>query len=271
MAVPGCRVLAAEVLVAADGDALGRVLPPGHGWSGREQGDVGRRDRVGHLLERADVVDDPDAPAVRPDDEVVVARVHEDVVDPHGRQPGHERLPLLAAVQRDVASRTRCRGTAGSRFFGSSRTTFTFPIGRLPRHGRPRSAVVLREEDVRLVVVGAVPVEHDVARARVEVRRLDPRHEGLVGHALHVLDDVLPGCAAVAADLEVAVVGAGPDDAGQDGRFGHRRDDAGGRHAVVLGRHRRVTGDAHDRPREPAEVAREIRRHRERTRRGRAT
>ena len=37
-----------------------------------------------------------------PSDQIVVARMDQDVVDAHGRQPVHEPLPRLAAVERDV-------------------------------------------------------------------------------------------------------------------------------------------------------------------------
>ena len=126
------RVLAAEVLAAARGDALRDVVAPRHRRPRCEQRDVGRRGLVGQLLERGDVVDDPDAPAVRADDQVVVARVHEDVVDAHRRQARHEPLPLPCRRRARRRSAYSVPRYSRLRFFGSSRTTLTLPVGRLP-------------------------------------------------------------------------------------------------------------------------------------------
>src|SRR5918996_6073112 len=53
------------------------------------------------LLQRRDVVRDPDAPAMRGDDEVIVTGMDEDVVGAYRRKVVHEFLPLLSAVERD--------------------------------------------------------------------------------------------------------------------------------------------------------------------------
>ena len=45
--------------------------------------------------------------AVRRDDQIVVARMDQDVVDARGRQVVHELLPALAAVERDEQAELR--------------------------------------------------------------------------------------------------------------------------------------------------------------------
>ena len=56
---------------------------------------------VRELLQRGDVIHDPDAASVCPDDQVVLARLHEQIIDPDGRQAGGEPFPLAPGVHRD--------------------------------------------------------------------------------------------------------------------------------------------------------------------------
>ncbi len=92
-----------------------------------------------------------------------------------------------------------------------------------------------------------------VGRAGVEPRRLETRDVVLVRAARDVLADFRERLAAVAADLEIAVVRAGPVDAGHDGGFG-RFDDGPelvGLQAVVLredARHARPAAASAARP-----------------------
>src|SRR5207302_894686 len=91
---------AAEILRSARVAAQTNVVVPEHAGSHVEKENI----LVEHLLrakllQRADVVADVNAAAVSADDEIVVAWMHEDVVDAHARQAGHEFLPFLAAVQ----------------------------------------------------------------------------------------------------------------------------------------------------------------------------
>ena len=156
-----------------------------------------------------------------------------------GRQAGHEPLPVLAAGQRDVERvlGAEIEEVAVLRILLDH---VDVALGQVGGDRGPRLPEVARHEHVGLVVVGAMAVERDVARAGIECRRLDARHVRLGRHALDVVDDVLPGRAAVAAHLDVAVVGAHPDDAGHERRFADRDDVAVGRGAVVLRGHRRV-------------------------------
>ncbi len=94
------RVLADEHLLAADLLAALPIVEVGDRRTDVEEHRVLRRRRR-ELLQRRDVVGDPDAAPVRRDDQVVVARMDQDVVDARRRKVVHELLPLLAAVERD--------------------------------------------------------------------------------------------------------------------------------------------------------------------------
>ena len=63
-----------------------------------EQVDVGREDIVAQLLERRDVIENPDTSSVRRRDEVAVARVDDQIVHRNGRHVVHQAMPLFAAV-----------------------------------------------------------------------------------------------------------------------------------------------------------------------------
>ena len=56
---------------------------------------------VGVLLDRLEVIEDPDRAAVRREDHRVVARVQRDLVDAHGRQVRLDAHPALGAIDRD--------------------------------------------------------------------------------------------------------------------------------------------------------------------------
>src|SRR6185436_6074483 len=96
--------------------------------------------------------------------------------------------------------------------------------------------------------------------AGVVMRRFDARHVCLLRHAGDLVDDVLPRVAAVAAHLQVAIIGADPDDARHNRRFTDGDDVAERRGTIVLGCHRCRTLDAENWSIVPADILRQIRR-----------
>ena len=124
-------------------------------------------------LQRPDVVENPDAAAVRAEDERVVARMNDEIVDRHGRQVRQRATATSTSGRRRSRSARRARGAStrkcGSR--GCSRIRLT-PVSGRPAHDRaPRLAVVVAHVDVRLVVVVVVAVERRVDAAGGVARR----------------------------------------------------------------------------------------------------
>ena len=78
---PVGRILALEEQVAPAVAAALDAEPPGPGLARLEEDGVLADDRVGRLAQGRDVVEDPQAAAVRRGDEVVVAGVDEEVVE----------------------------------------------------------------------------------------------------------------------------------------------------------------------------------------------
>src|SRR5713226_6496794 len=71
----------------------------------------------------------------------------------------------------------------------------------------PRLTIVRRYKHVRVVVIGAMPVERYINSPFGESRRNDPAHISTLGNGVHLFGYVLPRPAAVTRNLKVAVVG----------------------------------------------------------------
>ena len=97
----------------------------------------------------------------------------------------------------------------------------------------PALAEVARRDEVVVEVAGAVAVEGDVGRALAGAARLDAAHVGPLGDAGDRGGHVLEALASVARDVDLAVVGACPQDPGAERRLGERRGRAPVHDAVV--------------------------------------
>src|SRR5262249_40040848 len=129
----------------------------------------------GQLLQGAHVVENIDAASVRTDNQIVIAGVNDDVVDPDSGHSGHELFPLFAAVDRDEETKL------------SARIQQVLVLGVLTDHvdvadrrqvaadRRPGGAVVTSYVDIRLEIIEAMAVDGEVARGGIVAGRLDPR------------------------------------------------------------------------------------------------
>ena len=100
------RVLTEERLVSDEPAIVGLVEL--HGAPHVEQERVGLH-RLGLLLQRRRIIEDPDAAAMRGDNHVVVTRVEHDLVDRHRRQIRLDAQPLAAAIGADEQAELRSR------------------------------------------------------------------------------------------------------------------------------------------------------------------
>src|ERR1700687_1081958 len=92
-------------------------------------------------------------------------------------------------------------------------------------------------------------VDREITRAGVVTRRLDPRDVIIFADARHVLCHVGTGGAAIAAVLDISIVGSYPQDAGYHLRLRDGYDVTIAGVAVVLRSHRIFSGHAHNRER----------------------
>src|SRR5215469_947986 len=97
-------------------------------------------------------------------------------------------------------------------------------IGNAAADGLPRFAVIGGGEDIDVVVVGAMTVEGDEGSPFRRFGSHDAGDVGAFGHARHFAGDVGPGFSAVTGDLDVAVVGAGPQNVGRERRLADSGD-----------------------------------------------
>ena len=208
----------------------------------RHEGGVLRGKLRRQLTQRRDVVHDPDAAAVRGDHEVAVARLHGEIAHRDGGQmPAPVLRPVRAAVHRHRESQLRAEveelRVDGILLDHVRVTAHTLSVLRIEER-RPGATVILGDVDIRRHVPERVPVEGCIRRARRVLARLNPVHPAVLRQPAHVPHHVLPVPAAVARQLQVAVVGADPDEAGGERGLADRED-----RGVHL-RHRVVDRDA---------------------------
>ena len=177
-----------------------------HRFARLEQEGVRGGDVVVDLPERADVVQDPDAAAVRADDQIVA--VNREVAHGRGRQVQLQRLPVVAVVERDEDAELG----AGVEQTAPLRILFDrlqVDAGRkTARDLLPRLAGIARAVDVRFVVLEPMTIDRRVRLVRVEVRRL--HHDDLAPRRQLARCDVLPALAFVGRDFDQPIVGADP-------------------------------------------------------------
>ena len=155
------------------------------------------------LLQRRHVVRDPHAATVCCDDQIVLARMDENVVGPHGRVVAHELLPLFAAGQRDEQSEfgSDVQEILVLRIFANH--LYVPERRQIVRDALKGRAVVVRDEDVGLQIVAAVAVHRDVGGRRIE-ERVFTKQEGA-----RTRRETWPRRKAVGIRAEAAALGAG--------------------------------------------------------------
>ena len=132
---------------------------------------------IAELPQHRAVVEYPDPATIRADDQVIV--MDGEVADDRGGQVAHQRLPVIAVVERDVhAGLGTCEQEPAS-FGVRAHDVHERAAGHGGRQSRddlcPRFPIVTRAVDVRVEVAAIVRVERDVRGARVEGGCLDRR------------------------------------------------------------------------------------------------
>src|SRR5690242_3355391 len=76
----------------------------------------------------------------------------------------------------------------------------------------PGLAIVRGLIEVWLDLAEGVTIKSCVGRALVEAACLNRGNPGKLGEVRHIADDIRPGFGAVASNLQIAIIGADPDD-----------------------------------------------------------
>ena len=160
----------------------------------------------GQVAQRADIVENPETAAVRAHYQVVV--VHHQIADRSGRHVQAQRLPIVAIVEADE----------DGQFGGGEQQALAHrvfadridrAVGQAAHRLCPRGAAIVGAIDVRLQVVQAKAIDSGVRRVVVEVRSVELRHLTPGSHGLR--GDVFPRLAAIAREVDQAIVGARPE------------------------------------------------------------
>jgi hypothetical protein len=172
---------------------------------------------AGHVFQRGHVLDDPDGPAVRPDDQVVLPWVDDQIVHRHrGKALGSEAGPAFSPVDGHPSPHLVTGEEEAGRV-----GMFPHHVHRVVRESSgdtaPRFPEVLTHEEPGSVVVVPVSVEGHVDQPGDVVGGLDPAHVGPWRQRRDPLYHVGPAGPSVTGHLEVAVVGPDPKHIGVEG------------------------------------------------------
>ena len=233
------RARAGATEVVRDRRSVGRVLPPeeriavdlfdprsvgiadvvGDGGLGLEQ-ECSLAERFLQLLHDGDV-HDPDRAAKGPDDEIALARL-EDERAHHGMgKVSFPSRPVLARVDGHEEPRLGADVEHARVVWIFTEDVGRSPFGKIVSQARPRCTEARRAKDIGTVVVEIVEVEGDVGGSGVGSRGLDLGDDSLpVASIRQVGVDAGPAVPAVAAHVNRAVVGPGPQDVGVERRLG---------------------------------------------------
>ena len=207
------RIVADEYGVAIGPAAVG-LDPLLHRTRGDERRFAVQQGRV-HRTQRRDVVDNPDAPAVRGEHEIVGVRLDRQIAHRDVRHlAALELRPAHAGVDRDVEPELRAHeqqaGILEVFLDDVGVAAYAFGIGRRDQRG-PGPSVIRGLVDIGRHVAERVPVERGVGRTGSVPPGFDPAHPRVSRQVRHFAGDVRPGLAVVARELQIAVVGADPD------------------------------------------------------------
>ena len=161
----------------------------------------GGGDRRRHLAQRCDVVEDPDAAAVRADHQIVV--LHHEIAHRRDREVEAQRLPVVPVVERELDPLFRRGVEHALAHRVLAHGVDEMAVGDAVDDELPALAAVMRAVNVGLAVVEAVPINRDVSGFGIEVRGLDdadlgPRRERFRG-------DILPTTAVIAGARDTVI------------------------------------------------------------------
>ena len=156
----------------------------------------------------------------------------------------HDGHPVLAVIEGDV-DRVLCsreEQPLADRVLVHPMDVAEDALRDIPAEIGPGLAIIRGLIDERIAIVHLVQIDRDVARPRIITGRLDVGERSERRQVQDVLGDVCPVLSGVAGDLQLAVVGPGPDAALLDRRFGNGENGAAQFHRQV------VVGQASRRP-----------------------
>ena len=167
------------------------------------------------LPQHIEIIEQPKAPALGSDDEVVV--LERQISDGHLRQIELERTPIRTVVRTHIQTELRAGVQQARRVAVGTDDAGEMPAVDALGEGAPSGAVVVGVIQIRRVVARLVPGGCDVEAALAVRIDLDAVDQCVGRHPLG--RDVLPRGTGIAGDVDEAVVRTGPNQAGLARRF----------------------------------------------------
>ena len=158
------------------------------------------------LLDGVQIIQNPDSPPVRRQNEIVVPRVNHQVVERCGREIRLPFRPRSAAINRhkepNLGAEIQDVRVLGILLDSPQHTALGKATGNAP----PRFAGVLRCVEVVVVVIVAVVIDGHVDPPRHRSRRLDPGDPQAIRRPRKCVGHIGPGQAIVAGNVKKSIV-----------------------------------------------------------------
>ena len=189
-----------------------------------EQTHVLRRGRVPYLIQKREIVHDPERAALRGHDQLIVALVKRQVGDGHHGKVELDRLPVVTGIVGDINPEFRSgeEKTLAVRIL--THHAGEVVTGNAVDDFRPALTEVGGLIEVRPEVIGLVHRRGDVRRSGIVRRRVDGVDLDPLRHDVLGRRHVGPGLAAVPGQVHQAVIRADPDQSLRDRRLIDRKD-----------------------------------------------
>src|SRR2546423_4275101 len=170
----------------------------------------------GHLLYRRKVVQDPEAPTISRDNEVVEVLLNRDPVNRRMWQIVLQSFPVRAVVVRDINAifRPDVKQTLPHRVLAHAMRITQHRMRNAIGDQFPGLTVISRFVNPWVAVVLLMAIDCDVSSASVVTRRFDVTDGAPCEHVSDVLSNVRPVLAAVPSNLHLAVIRSRPDRSG---------------------------------------------------------
>src|SRR5439155_12585284 len=164
-------------------------------------------DGLGRLAEWGDVVENPEGATVRRDYQVIA--VDREIANGTDRQIQLQRLPLVPVVERHVDTQF----STGEEQSSSPRVLANGPQEIRSRNAArdqlPGGGIVMRSIDIWCLIIEATPINNRVSEGRIKMGSFDQRNLAPFAKALRC--DILPGFAAIAAEMNQSRIAPRPD------------------------------------------------------------
>src|SRR5580704_3552239 len=178
-----------------------------------EQMRIRRQHFRGQLLQRSNVIQNPESPPVSSQRQIVKAFLHRNPIDRRMRQARLKGLPILSVVERNVERvfRAQVQQTFAHGIFSNAMRITQHAMWNSVCDRCPRLAVIRRLVNERIAIVHLMAVYGDISGPGIVVRSFNVAYRAPFQKVGNILRDISPDFSAVARDLHQPIIGARPD------------------------------------------------------------